>query len=122
MKQFTYINDILNDKQFKILLDDAINEETHRRNCSLVVVRAQGLELRRNTFYHIELKGLLTVEGLTSEFKLIEAGQSKCSAHERHFIHVMVDDTIMNTLEYYKVNRITRFWKRIINKFKKWMQ
>jgi len=116
MKKFTYISEILKDKQFKIFLEDAINEETHRRNCSLVVVRSQGLELRRNTFYHIEFKGLFTVEGLTSEFELIEAGKSKCSAHERHFIHLIVDEQIMKTIEYYKVNQIVRFWKRIFKR------
>lgn len=113
MKQFTYISDILKDKQFKLFLDDAIDEVTHQRNCNLIRVESYGLALSRNTFNHLELKGLLTVEGLSAEFELIEAGKSKLSAHERNFIHLIVDEQIMKTIEFYKVNRIVRFWKRI---------
>ena len=119
MKKFTYISDILKDKQFKIFLDDAIDEETHRRNCGVVVATKRGRDLKRNTFYQIESRGLFTVEGLSNEFELIEAGKSKLSGHERFFIHIMVDEQIRRTIEYYKVAPIMRFWKQITNKFAK---
>lgn len=116
MKQFTYISDILKDKQFKIFLDDAIDEVTHQHNCSLILVQSHGLVLSRNTFDHLELKGLLTVDELTGEFALIEAGISKQPAKVRAFISSIVDEQIMKTLEYYKVNRIVRFCKRLFNR------
>jgi hypothetical protein len=119
MKKFTYISDILKDKQFKMLLDDAIDEVVHHRNCALIRVESQNLTLGRNTFDSLTLRGLLSVEKLSAEFKLIQAGRSKISARERVFISSIVDEQIMKTIEYYKVNRIVRFWNRIINKFKK---
>ena len=121
MNKFTYISDILKDKQFKIFLDDAIDEETHRRNCGVIVATKRGRDLKRNTFYQIESRGLFTVEGLSNEFELIEAGKSKLSGHERFFIHIMVDEQIRKTIEYYNVAPIMRFWKQIINKFKNYV-
>ena len=115
MKQLTYIADILKDKQFKVFLDDAICEELHRRNTSLVMVQTYNLELRRNRLFQLESKGLFTVEGLTREFELIGAKQSKLSAHERQFIHGIVDECIMKTIEYYKAKER----ESLINKVKR---
>lgn len=115
--KFTYISEILQDKRFKSILNDSIEEETHRRNNRLVVYESHGLKLRRNVFIHLDEHGLMNIGFLVGEFNLIEEGKSNLSANERHFIHLIVDEAIMKTIEYYKNSPLQRVKKMFNNMF-----
>lgn len=114
--KFTYISEILQDKRFKLILNDAIEEETHRRNNRLVVYKATGLDLRRNTFISLDERGLMTVEWLTAQFELIQSKTSDLTAHERALVWSLVDDAIVRTVEYYKRNGVIHKAQRLFHR------
>jgi hypothetical protein len=116
--KFTYISEILQDKRFKLILNDAIEEETHRRNNRLVVFESKNLELRRNTFIRLDEQGLMTVEWLTAEFESIGNKSSKLSANERQFVWSIVDGAIIKTIEYYNNRPFEKIKRRFYRIFK----
>lgn len=110
------LSDLINSNRFKSILNDAIEEETHRRNNRLVVYQANNLDLRRNTFVSLDERGLMTVEWLTSQFRLIEAKTSELTAHERQLVWLMVDSAIIKTIDYYDsrpTQKVKRYFSRI---------
>lgn len=114
--KFTYISEILQDKRFKSILNDLIEEETHRRNNRLVVYRARGADLRRNAFISLDEQGLMTVDWLTAQFELIQSKESKLTAHERQLVYCLVDGCIIKTMEYYDnrpLQKVKRYFSRI---------
>jgi hypothetical protein len=100
---FATISDVLKDKQFRILLDDSINEMTHQRNQQLRgFENAKDAKVKANTFTRLDINGSFTVDFLINEFKLIEEKQSELSSVDRKFVWNMVFDHIRKTIDYYK--------------------
>jgi hypothetical protein len=100
---FATIYDILKDKQFRILLDESINEMTHRRNQQLRgFENAKDAKVKSNTFTRLDINGSFTVDFLVDEFRLIEECKSKLSSVDRKFIWNMVFDHIRKTVDFYK--------------------
>lgn len=100
---FATIYDVLKDKQFRILLDESINEMTHERNQQLR--QFENLKTQRvksNTFTRLDINGSFTVDFFIDEFRLIEESKSKLSAIDRKFVWNMVFDHIRKTIDYYK--------------------
>lgn len=100
---FATIYDVLKDKQFRVLLDDSINEMTHQRNQQLRgFENAKDARVRSNTFTRLDINGSFTVDFLVNEFQLIEEKKSELSSVDRKFIWSMVFDHIKKTIEFYK--------------------
>lgn len=100
---FATIYDVLKDKQFRILLDESINEMTHERNQILRQFTDLDIQgIKQNTFTRLDLLGVFTVDFLIDEFRLIEESKSELSAIDRKFIMNMILDHIKRTVDFYK--------------------
>ena len=100
---FATIYDILKDKQFRILLDESINEMTHERNQQLRQFTDLKIQrVKSNTFTRLDIAGSFTVDFLIDEFMLIEESKSELSAVNRKFIWSMILDHIEKTVDFYK--------------------
>ncbi|MBK5262656.1 MAG: hypothetical protein JJE17_08820 [Peptostreptococcaceae bacterium] len=84
---FSTIYDVIKDKQFRIILDESINEMTHERNQQLLKFDdAKDAKVKENTFTRLDIVGSFTVDFLIAEFMLIEEKKSLLSAIDRKFI------------------------------------